>query len=88
MGLCQTRPPCSSDRQPQKAFCLKSMGQLWARHVLSWDYPLHIPGFENILCPRAGPSPLVPMLQRVLSELGAAQPAMPQHHTAAVAACD
>lgn len=31
--------PCSLDRQPQKAFTLKSMGQGWARCTLSWDYP-------------------------------------------------
>ena len=34
MGLWQTWPPCSLDRQPQKAFCLKSMGQLWARRII------------------------------------------------------
>lgn len=56
LGLGQTQPPCSLDRQPQKAFTLKSMGQLWARRTLCWDYPLPVPGFENILCPRASPA--------------------------------
>lgn len=52
--------PCSLDRQPQKAFTLKSMGQGWARCTLSWDYPWPVPGFENIPCPRASPAPWCP----------------------------